>query len=187
MDSGNEYVIQVKTNQKSLFAGIQKIVKKGKPIDKFVKKETNKGRKEKRTVRLFLNNSGHIPTGWKKVNRIIEITNEGLRDGENYFEKHYYISSLKQNEAKFFGKGIRSHWSIENNLHRVKDVIQNEDDSLIVEKRISANLSLIKSVAISVFRINGYASVKYALERYRNRVEDCIELIGINPILKNKN
>lgn len=186
MDSGNEYVIQVKKNQRSLFDGIQKI-SQGKAIDRFEKKEVNKGRKEKRTVRLFLSNDKHIPTDWKKVNRIIEITNEGKRDGKAYFEKHYYISSLNQNNAQIFGKGIRKHWCIENNLHRVKDVIQNEDGSLILEKRISANLSLIKSVAISVFRVKGFTSIKYALERYRNKVEDCLELIGINPILKNYN
>lgn len=185
MDSGNEYVIQVKKNQKSLFEGIQKIIKKEKSIDRFIKKETNKGRKEKRTVRLFLNDGRHIPTDWKKINRIIEITNEGSRDGRRYFEKHYYISSLTQNKAVLFGTGIRSHWSIENNLHRVKDVIQNEDGNLIVEKSISANLSLIKSVVISIFRTKGYPSIKYALERYRNKLEDCLELIGINPILKN--
>lgn len=185
MDSGNEYVIQVKKNQISLFDGIQKVLRKGEWIDQFEKMESNKGRKEKRRIRLFFNDGRHIPTGWKNVNRIIEITNEGQRDGKKYFKKHFYISSLRNNNAMFFSKGIRSHWEIENNLHRVKDVIQNEDDSLIVEKRISANLSLIKSVAISVFRTQGYRSIKYALERYRNKVEDCLELIGINPILKN--
>lgn len=185
MDSGNEYVIQVKKNQKTLFDGVQKIVSEEKLIDQFEKQEINRGRKEKRTIRVFFNDGRHIPKGWKKVNRIIEITNEGQREGKDYFKRHYYISSLKFNSAKLFSTGIRSHWEIENNLHRVKDVILNEDDSLIVEKRISANLSLIKSVAISVFRIKGYRSIKYALERYRNKVEDCLELIGINPILKN--
>lgn len=184
MDSGNEYVIQVKKNQKALFVGIQKIVLNSKPVDSFEKKETNKGRKEQRKVGVFLNVDGHLPTGWKNINRIIEVTNEGEREGRQYFEKHYYISSLSQDKAVLFALGIRAHWSIENNLHRVKDVIQNEDGSLIVDKRISANLSLIKSVTISVFRSIGCSSIKYALERYRNKVEDCLELIGKYPILK---
>ncbi len=186
MDGGNDYVIQVKRNQKGLFNGVQKVIKSGKLIDKFEKKEKNKGRVEIRTVRLFLNDGRHIPTGWKAVKRIIEITNSGKREGYRYYEKHYYLSSLSENNAMLFATGIRSHWSIENNLHRVKDVIQNEDGSHIAEKRISAILSLIKSVTISVFRANGHSSIKYALEQYRNRVEDCFELIGNIPILKIK-
>lgn len=136
VDSGNEYVIQVKTNQKALFEGVQKIIKHNKWIDRCTNQEVNKGRKEKRTVRLYLNDGLHIPQGWIKVNRIIEITNEGLREGYRYREKHYYISSMNQNSAICFGAGIRSHWSIENKLHRVKDVIQNEDRSLIIEKEL---------------------------------------------------
>jgi predicted transposase YbfD/YdcC len=186
VDSGNEYVIQVKVNQKSLFDGVQKIIKGGKWIDRDIRKEVNKGREEKRTVRLFLNDGKHISPEWKKVNRIIEITNEGKREGHRYLEKHYYISSVNYNRAEFFGTGIRSHWCIENKLHRVKDVIQNEDGSLIREKRIASNLSLMKSIAISLFHAKGYPSIKYALERYRNRVDDCLELIGIRTILKNK-
>ena len=87
MDNGNDYVIQVKRNQKSLFAGIQRIIRKGNTIDQVVKQETNKGRSEKRTVRLYANDGRSIPAGWKKLMRIIEITNEGYRDGQGYYEK----------------------------------------------------------------------------------------------------
>lgn len=185
MDSGNEYVIQVKRNQKSLYKGVKQIVKKGKVLDGYKKAETNRGRKETRTVRLFANDGSDIPFGWKNVNRIIEVINQGKRDGHKYLEKHYYISSLTSNSADVFAIGIRSHWSIENNLHRVKDVVQNEDASMIRERRISANLSLMKSVAINLFRINGYNSIKYALERFRNNVPACLQLMEISPILKN--
>jgi predicted transposase YbfD/YdcC len=182
VDSGNEYVIQVKRNQKSLCKGIEKTIKGSALLDQFEKKEFNRGRKENRRVRIYKNDGLHITQEWKNVNRIIEIINSGCRDGNEYYEKHYYISSLKENSAKVLGMGIREHWSIENKLHRVKDVLQNEDNSLIEEKRIAANLSLIKSVTISLFKLNGYYSIKKALERFRNRVSDCGVLIGIISI-----
>lgn len=182
MDGGNEYVIQVKRNQIFLRQGIIKTIKEGPILDQFEKVEMNKGRRETRRVRVYKKNDRHISKDWESVNRIIEVINSGTREGAKYEEKHYYISSLKENKAEIFGNGIRNHWAIENKLHRVKDVIQNEDNCLIEEKRIAANLSIIKSVTISLFKLNGYYSIKKALERFRNRVSDCGELIGIISI-----
>lgn len=182
VDGGNDYVIQVKANQKKLCKGIEKTIQSGVLLDEYQKKETNKGRTEIRRVRLFGNDEHHISSEWEKVNRIVEIQNSGVRDGHPYSERHLYISSLTENSAEVFAKGIREHWSIENKLHRVKDVNQNEDNSLIEEKRIAANLSLIKSVTISLFRLHGYHSIKKALERFKNRVQECSKLIGILPI-----
>jgi predicted transposase YbfD/YdcC len=184
VDSGNEYVIQVKKNQKKLYQAIDQVITTEGSLDQYEKVETNKGRSEVRTVRVFKADVSVIPKGWEKLNRVVEITNHGWRDGRAYRKRHLYITSLEINSARDIGKHIRNHWCIENNLHRVKDVLQNEDHCLIVEKRIAANLSLIKSIVISLFRVNGYHSIKKALERYRNRVEDCAELMGIKPILK---
>ena len=177
-------MIQVKRNQQKLYTAVEQIITTESSLDQYEKVETNKGRKEVRTVRIYKTDYSFIPKGWKKLNRVVEITNHGWRDGRAYRKRHLYITSLETTSARNIGEHIRNHWSIENNLHRVKDVLQNEDHCLIVEKRITANLSLIKSIVISLFRVNGYHSIKKALERYRNRVEDCAELMGIRPILK---
>lgn len=185
MDNGNDYVIQVKGNQKKLCAGLKLSMEMLEAIDTHKTEEKNKGRIEKRTVKIFNPERKYIDASWKKLNRIIEVTSEGIRNKKVYHEVRYYISSLEENSAKAFALGIRQHWSIENQLHRVKDVVQNEDNCLIRNKQIVANLSLIKSISISIFRINGHLSIKYAVEKFRNRMKECSELIGILPILKN--
>jgi len=182
VDSGNEYVIQVKSNQKRLFTGIEKTIRRTESINEYVNIEVNKGRVENRIIRVYNYDNRYISKDWKDLNRIVEVINTGIRGGNKYLEKHYYISSLVEDKAQVFAKGIRDHWSIENKLHRVKDVVQNEDNSLIVDKQIAANLSLIKSITISLFRLNGYTSIKRALERFKNRVSDCGDLIGVNSI-----
>lgn len=179
---GNDYVIQVKGNQKDLFRSIEQTIEHGEMLDEYKKEETNKGRREKRTVRIYDYDERYISKAWKNINRIIEVVNAGIRDQKEYYEKHYYISSLSDKNAIVFAEGIRKHWSIENQLHRVKDVIQNEDDCLIEDKSIVANLSLVKSIVISIFRKNGFQSTKKALERFRNRVADCCELIDLHYI-----
>jgi predicted transposase YbfD/YdcC len=187
VDKGNDYVIQVKANQENLCKGIKKCSETSEKISVHITEEKNKGRHEKRTVSLYYPSKNHIDPTWKKLNRIIIVESEGIRKGIAYQEMRYYISSLKEDDAEIFAKGIRQHWSIENQLHRVKDVVQNEDDCLIRNKRIVANLSLIKSITIGVFRVNGYASIKLALERFKNRVAESGELIGIPSIIKNQN
>ena len=42
-------------------------------------------------------------------------------------ETTYYISSRRGDRADALGEMIRGHWGIENRLHWVKDVQQNED------------------------------------------------------------
>jgi len=185
VDKGNDYVIQVKSNQKKLCAGLKLSIELSKAIDVHETEEKNKGRIEKRTVKVFKAERKYIDASWKKLNRIIQVTSEGIRKKKAYHEIRYYISSLEENSAKVFAIGIRQHWSIENQLHRVKDVVQNEDNCLIRNKQIVANLSLIKSITISIYRINGHSSIKKAVEKFRNQLRECSELIGIFPILKN--
>lgn len=179
VDGGNDYVIQVKGNQKELCRGIEQTIEHGKLLDEDKKDEKNKGRQESRTVKIYNYDERFISKSWKNVHSIIEVVNEGIRNQKAYYEKHYYISSLKDTEAIVFAEGIRRHWSIENQLHWVKDVIQNEDDCLIEEKSIVANLSLVKSIVISLFRQKGYKSTKKALERFKNRIPECCALIDL--------
>ncbi len=182
VDGGNDYVIQVKGNQKELYRGIEQTIEHGEMLDEYKKEEKNRGRLEKRRVRLYDYDERFISKSWKNVHRIIEVVNEGIRNQKGYSQKHYYISSLNDENATVFAEGIRRHWSIENRLHWVKDVIQNEDDCLINHKSIVANLSLVKSTVLSIFRLKGFISPKQAIERFKNRVDDCCALIDLKYI-----
>ena len=82
--------------------------------------------------------------------------------------------------AKEFSKGIRGHWQIENNLHRTKDVFQNEDKNMIKNKRLAENVSMLQTVTINLIRRFGMSSVKMANEKYANRVKQSLSLITSN-------
>ena len=47
-------------------------------------------------------------------------------------------------------------WEIENRLHRVKDVVYEEDTSPQLADFAPINLSLLKSYVLSWFCLNGY-------------------------------
>jgi len=54
------------------------------------------------------------------------VERQGKREGKNFEEKAYFISSERL-FAEAFLKAIQGHWSIENQLHWVKDVTLKED------------------------------------------------------------
>ena len=66
MDSGNDYVIQVKRNQKKLYNELRDIILKEDCIDQYTLEETNRGRLEKRTTKIYKAHNQHILLDWKK-------------------------------------------------------------------------------------------------------------------------
>lgn len=59
---------------------------------------------------------------WRRLRTFLKVTRWGTREGKAYERVGYYISDLCLT-AREFAEGIRRHWSIENCLHWVKDVV----------------------------------------------------------------
>ena len=53
------------------------------------------------------------------------------------------------------GAVIRSHWHVENKLHRCKDVQMTEDTGGVRSKAGAALLSVLRGIALSVLRHHG--------------------------------
>lgn len=112
----------------------------------YKKEEKSRGRLETRYIHIFEATEAikkylpHIKTV-ARVHRKRK-TNKGITK-----EIIYYISDLELN-AKQFYEGIRGHWSIENQLHWVKDVIMYEDRSRIKNRQIAPIMSILRSYII---------------------------------------
>jgi predicted transposase YbfD/YdcC len=66
-------------------------------------------------------------------------------------ETCYYISSL-DNHPQRLGEAIRRHWSIENELHWVLDVVFREDDSRIRKDHAPENVALMRHMALNMLK-----------------------------------
>lgn len=183
-ETGNHYVLEVKGNQKNLLKQVAQNIDKSKPVDQHITKEKNRGRLENREVYLYDNIEG-IHKEWVDVKRILKVIRHGIRSNKPYYEEHFYIASLPKNQAKRFSEIIRGHWGIENGLHYVKDVNMNEDKSRIKGGSAAENLSIIKNMAINIYRHNGLKSIKYATSEYANKIGEQMKLIVNTYILKN--
>lgn len=178
MERGNDYVIQVKNNQKNLLKRIKHEVISHPPLDTYITKEIRKGREEIRKTTIYNVPPTKLNRDWVGMKRFIKVVNSGKRNGKPYEKEHYYISSKNANSASYFGKGIRAHWGIENKLHWVKDVVLNEDKSRIKNGNLVSNLSLIKSIVINLYRLNGMNSITMATQKYCNRIMESLSLMN---------
>lgn len=163
IDSGNNYIIQVKRNQKVLHDDIQHTMAHYIPLDMFQLEEKSHGRRSLWSVSVFSVLPNEKNKKWKDLKRYIHVHKE-VRYNPKRRKRHtisdrLYISSLMVGDAKFFHQSIRKHWSIENKLHWVKDVIHNEDKNQMNTRNGPVNNSIISTISINIHRKNGSQSI----------------------------
>jgi len=173
IDSGNAYLIQVKGNQPTLFRAITALVESQPALSTQAQQERSRGRDERRTVMVFPA-PPELTEDWKDLQRVIHVTRQVTRNEKTTLTHNYYISSVVSDDATVFATGIRGHWSIENRLHWVKDVIQHEDDSGIKNGNGVETLSILKNVAINISRELGFDSIKGAAIHFASNVKELV-------------
>ena len=72
-------------------------------------------------------------------------------NGQTSAEKRYYLCSLGV-EAKRFAEAVRGHWSIENSLHWILDVVFREDDSRVRVGHAAENFGLLRRIAVNLLQ-----------------------------------
>jgi predicted transposase YbfD/YdcC len=169
--TGNDVIVQVKKNQKTLFNDCQKTAETTIIADEYTEPTTKeRNRIESRNVQVFANNLLITHTDkWQLVKAIIkvyrkrEVFNAKTKLWKESNETSFYISTTYL-DAKTFCQSIRNHWGIENKNHYVKDVTMLEDKSRI---RINPNIfAKLRSFALNIIRANNVENVN--LELYNN-------------------
>ena len=79
------------------------------------------------------------------------VVSEVTRGSKTTSEQRYYISSLPC-DAQRVARSIRSHWSVENNLHWVLDVVFREDDSRIRKGHAAENMAMLRRLTLSLLK-----------------------------------
>ena len=172
--SKNDYLIQVKSNQPTLLRRIKETVESQSALSMNFSDEHSRGRHEQRTVGVFRPPMG-LTEEWAGLERIIHVKRIVSRKGK-YSQTHsYYISSVCSDEAEEFARGVRGHWSIENRLHWVKDVLQYEDSSRISKGNGVETLSVLKNMAINICREYGFDSIKAAAIHFASNVKELMK------------
>jgi predicted transposase YbfD/YdcC len=95
----------------------------------------------------------------------IERITERKADGTTSRQTSYYILSVRLS-AEHFAKAVRSHWSIENNLHWVMDVVFHDDLCRLRTGNGPQNMALIRHAAQNMIQaVKSKASLKVRRKR----------------------
>lgn len=114
---------------------------------------------------------------WEGVRSIIEVERIIKIKEKTTKEIAYFITDLKPAiGAKYFYEGIRSHWQIES-FHYIKDKTFLEDNWKVRTKNAPANYSIIRNLAINIFRNRGFNCIQEAVEKCANNVGFMMRLI----------
>lgn len=177
INTNNHYLIGVKKNQKTLYTQIEALTANRQSADsRFVELLKTKGRTERREVWVCAA-TGDFSEGWIGLKQVIKVQRRVKDKGRIRQEDAFYISSLEVN-AQVFCRGIKSHWSIENNLHWVKDVTFKEDASRIRTANAPQNTSIFRNISINLFRTNDYKNLAQAQRLVANDINKLKQLIN---------
>ena len=162
VDQGGDYVLAVKENQEHLLDDIQATVEKAlegdlpaKDVQHYTSPvETGHGRQEERSYTVIHNVEGiRNRDQWKKLKTVGICCTERTIKGQTSTEVRYFIGSRRMS-ARRYGKVLRGHWDIENNLHWHLDVTFAEDASTIHRRNAGTNFAALRRVALSLLKQN---------------------------------
>ena len=155
--SGNDYLMVVKKNQKTLYKLLENTAHTVAPLSEHQDLDVSHGRQIVRTVSVF-SVPQRLQSIWQQSRSFVKVERCGKRGSKPYHQIIYCLSS-RQETASVFARKIRGHWLIENQLHWVKDVIFQEDTSSIHQYQPACNISTLKNIAINLLRSLGFLSI----------------------------
>ena len=182
-ETGNEAIIQVKGNQKTLLNDCQTLSETTRP-DEVYQEPVTKGRNriESRKVELFILPSLTDAQKWAlvkvvvKVERYRQLFDTKTKTWKTSDETAFYIATLVLSAPQFC-QAIRDHWGIENRNHYVRDVTLGEDKSRIrTNPHIFAKL---RSFALNILRHNQVDNVSLELFDNSMSLDKLLNYVGI--------
>lgn len=166
-ESGNDAIIQVKKNQKTLFEDCVRTSETMQLSDSYEELSNKiRNRIENRKVYIYEDMAINDTEKWQDIMAIIKVERKKeLFDTKNKQwkvtdEVSYYVSTTLLS-AEAFCRGIRGHWGIENSDHYVRDVSMNEDHSRI--RKNPHIFSKLRSFALNIMRTNNVQNIAQEL------------------------
>lgn len=154
-----DYVIALKSNQGQLYEAVKtffEAVREGRAhffeIQECQTVDGEHGRIEERWYCQV-----NVPEDLPSQEQWVDLRSLGMCEarrevkGQTSVEQRYYVSSLAV-DVKQLSEAIRGHWSIENSLHWVLDVVFREDQCRVREGEGAENLAIIRRLALNLLQ-----------------------------------
>lgn len=175
VDKGGDYVVALKGNHGVFHEEVKQYwadPQLRKEADDYETTEKGHGRLEQRRhwstedLDWFADKSR-----WPGLRSIGCVESERTIQGQTSVERRYYLSSLPA-DAQELARTVRAHWSVENNLHWVLDVVFREDESRVRIGHAAENFALLRRMALSLIKKESTSKASLKGKRFSAALSD---------------
>jgi predicted transposase YbfD/YdcC len=160
IDQGGDYVLALKGNHQALHADVIRFFadpKHNRAVD-HATRDDNHGRIELRRSLVSTDiarlQARYQWPGLAAVGRVVRSRQTSVnRTPKTTIETAYYLLSARLS-AQRLGQVARSHWSVENHLHWVLNVVMNEDQVRSRRDNSPYNLAILRHMALNLMHKN---------------------------------
>jgi predicted transposase YbfD/YdcC len=157
IEQGADYVLALKGNQGDLYTDVVQLFTAARKqnfrnIDHQFHSTVSKGHGRIETRRYWTMGNTEYLIGahkWSGLHSIGVVESQREMNGKVSTEQRYYILSI-QSDVQRFATAVRSHWSIENQLHWILDVGFGEDAAQSCSGYSAENLAVIRHIGINL-------------------------------------
>ncbi len=135
---------------------------------------TGHGRRARRTIKAVL-----VPA-WIEfagAAQVAQVRRTVTKNGKKTVEVVYLITSDRDADPATLAAWVRGHWEIENRLHWVRDVTYQEDKSLVRTGNAARVMASLRSLAISLLRLDGQANIAAANRHHARDPQRTLKLL----------
>src|SRR5213595_2886898 len=137
-------------------------------------RQADHGRRARRTIKVTL-----VPA-WIEFDgaaQVAQLRRTVTRNGKKTVEVVYLITSDRDAGPETLAAWVRGHWEIENRLHWVRDVTYQEDKSLVRTGNAPRVMATLRSLAISLLRLDGHANIAAANRHHARDPQRTLHLL----------
>jgi predicted transposase YbfD/YdcC len=167
-----DYVMTVKANMPTLYSQLKKLPWKDVPAFSHV--TNDHGRRARRTVKALL---APAWIDFEGAAQVAQVRRTVTRKGKKTVEVVYVITSDADAGAATIAAWIQGHWHIENKLHWVRHVAYQEDKSLVRTGNAPRVMASLRSLAISLLRLDGHANIAAANRHHARDPQRTLKLL----------
>ena len=187
IEKGGDYILIAKGNQPELLNAVQStfnVPELSLVARNFTEHmEKGHGRFDKREIWVSSRFNQAQTQEWEGINQVFKLTRSSVnaKTGEDRTEIVYGITSLSSGYAspERVNQLIRNHWTIENQLHWVRDYVFKEDDSLVRKKSTPQVMAAIRNTTISLIKSIGENKISKSMRIFSAQPQKALDLLGV--------
>lgn len=188
VDQAGDYVLPVKGNQELTYEAIDYWFASTPPCAcpngaaQLIEKKH--GRLTRWTIETSTALNDYL--AWSGLAQVFKITCHVTfpKTGQSRSQTRYGITSLttKQASPTDLLTFTRQHWTIENNLHWVRDVTFDEDRAILRKGHTHQVMAVLRNLAISLLHLQGHSQIASTLRRFAANPDLALNLVT-QPLL----